>query len=496
VTHVPRTDRRDGSASGIFEWSHGGDPYLAAYREMFLLGAFATPAWTVVVSELQTDYLRLLAGFRSTFLLSIGAALTLVTLLSTVQIRRSLGPLQQLKSGAEKMSGADFDVRVSIESGDEFEDVGAAFNQMAQQLGRQFTMLTAVTAIERSALSSSTQDEIVETILFSLLSTFDLDTASLCLIEDQRLDSCRSYSVAPGRRMSIAQFELSESERAELEMSPNHFLVEGQPPRYMDFGANTEGGADRFLLLPIYRDTRLAGVVALGSCGTRNGESVDVDQARQISDHAALALANVRLIVELDELQIGSLTALARAVDAKSPWTAGHSERVTALSVAIGEALGLSTEELASLRRGGLLHDIGKIGVPAHVLDKPGALTPEEWRMMQEHPMIGVRILEPLGAFHDIIPIVREHHEKLDGTGYPDGKSGGEIHLLARVLAVADVFDAVTSERPYRSGKDPKWVIDLIQESAGTHFDPVVVDAFLKIVAGSHERLLSLAATP
>ncbi len=186
---------------------------------------------------------------------------------------------------------------------------------------------------------------------------------------------------------------------------------------------------------------------------------------------------------ELDHLNWGTLQALARTIDAKSHWTAGHSERVTALALAVGRRLGLSDEHLDHLHRGGLLHDIGKIGVPASVLDKPGELTPLERQIMRDHVTVGARILAPIGAYAEAIPVVLHHHERYDGSGYPHGLAGQEIPLLARVLAVPDVFDALSSGRPYRSGWPHEKAIAFVEEQLGSHFDPDVGRAFLEIMA-------------
>jgi len=197
----------------------------------------------------------------------------------------------------------------------------------------------------------------------------------------------------------------------------------------------------------------------------------------------------VREYVErLESFSVGAATALARTIDAKSPWTSGHSERVTSLAVEIGRAMGLSAEDLSILNRGGLLHDIGKLATPPEILDKPGRLTDEELKIMQQHPRDGARILEPIPTFTPLIPIVLQHHERFDGKGYPDGLRGIEIHLLARVLAVADVFDALRSDRPYRAGLPLSNTIDYIGSGAGSHFDPVVVDAFMKVMAADRDQ--------
>ncbi|MGE3842224.1 MAG: HD-GYP domain-containing protein [Vicinamibacterales bacterium] len=213
------------------------------------------------------------------------------------------------------------------------------------------------------------------------------------------------------------------------------------------------------------------------------------DEFETLADGFNEMVVAVREYVErLETFSVGAATALARTIDAKSPWTSGHSERVTSLAVEIGRAMSLSEDELCVLNRGGLLHDIGKLGTPPEILDKPGRLTDQEMRIMQQHPRDGVRILEPIPTFAPLIPIVLQHHERFDGKGYPDGLRGTEIHLLARVLAVADVFDALRSDRPYRSGLPLSKTVDYIESGAGSHFDPVVVQAFMRVIAAGSEQ--------
>jgi len=197
----------------------------------------------------------------------------------------------------------------------------------------------------------------------------------------------------------------------------------------------------------------------------------------------AVALSNANLIKELDQLSRGALTALARAIDAKSPWTAGHSERVTQYSLKIGRVLGLNQEELDTLQRGGLLHDLGKIGVPAEILDKPGKLDEEETKIMRQHAEIGAKILEPIVAYARVIPMVLQHHERADGHGYPNGIPKKVICLGARIFCVADSFDAMTADRPYRKAMSRERAIEIIKEESGKQFDPDIVKAFLEVMA-------------
>jgi putative nucleotidyltransferase with HDIG domain len=239
-------------------------------------------------------------------------------------------------------------------------------------------------------------------------------------------------------------------------------------------------GIKSFVLLPLFIKQKLAGVITLGSLDSSTPDQEDLPQARQLADQVAVALSNAQLIEELDLLNWGTLTALARAVDAKSPWTAGHSERVTERALKVGQVLGLTPNELENLHRGALLHDIGKIGIPVSILDKPGKMTEEEYRIIKEHPRMGARILEPIAAYAQVIPMVLQHHEWFNGNGYPDGIAGEEISLGGRILAVADVFDALISDRPYRGGMGLERTVEIIKKESGDQFDPDVVQAFFK----------------
>jgi putative two-component system response regulator len=185
-----------------------------------------------------------------------------------------------------------------------------------------------------------------------------------------------------------------------------------------------------------------------------------------------------RLVDELDSAE-AVVFAFARAVEAKCRYTWGHSERVTSYALALGRHIGLSEPELVVLRKGALLHDIGKINIPDAILNKPGSLTKEEYDVIKEHPVQGVRIVESLRSVRDAIPLIRWHHERLDGRGYPDGLLAADIPLMTRVLSVADVYDALSSERPYR-GAIPhgKCLQILLEDALGGGLDPELVRCF------------------
>lgn len=184
---------------------------------------------------------------------------------------------------------------------------------------------------------------------------------------------------------------------------------------------------------------------------------------------------------EKEELLFGAVKALANAIDAMSPWTRGHSEKVAEISVEIGKALGLDDDELEKLRLGALLHDIGKLGIPPEILNKKGRLTPKEYEKIKEHPTWGYKILNPVKAFSDIIPIVLYHHERCDGSGYPEGLKCGQIPLPARIVAVADVIEAMTAERPYKKSYPLEEVLDYLRKESGKLFSTEVVEAAVEM---------------
>ena len=174
--------------------------------------------------------------------------------------------------------------------------------------------------------------------------------------------------------------------------------------------------------------------------------------------------------------------SFAQAVDGKSPYTKGHSDRVKHYALALASRLELSQTDTDLLRRGAILHDIGKIAVPDSILNKPGPLTAEEYQVMKGHPLQGIRMIEPLESVRDTIPLIRWHHERMDGTGYPDRLPGNQIPLLVRVLSIADVYDALSSDRPYRAGMSLEKSLLLLRESADRGgLDRELVQAFCSI---------------
>jgi putative nucleotidyltransferase with HDIG domain len=474
------------SALGEFKWVHGKEEYLANFWSIFLRGIFFTPKWTVVLSESKSDVLAPAANFKKIFPLIILISLWVVLLLSIVQIRRSMIPLEKLQEGTRRIALQDFDSRVTIKSGDEFEELAGSFNAMASQLGKQFHALITMGEIDQAILSALDTEKIIDVVLTRMRDVLPCDNVSVTLLDSNGKKTGRTYigkgEVENEKRMET--IDLSVKEIEELTSNPESLLVQLGKANPSYLAPLFRSGIKTCLVLPIILKQKLSGFVILGWY-LKSHEPIqdDFNRARQLADQVGVALSNARLIKELNELNWGTLEALARAIDAKSHWTAGHSDRVTKLALKIGQGLGLPQEEMDVLHRAGLLHDIGKLGIPGNILDKPGKLTQDEEQLMREHVRLGVRILEPIAAYAEIMPVVLHHHESFSGGGYPDGLAGEAISMGARIFAVADSFDALTSDRPYRRALDREYAIETIKQGSGSRYDPDIVQAFLEVMA-------------
>ena len=208
-----------------------------------------------------------------------------------------------------------------------------------------------------------------------------------------------------------------------------------------------------------------------------------------------VARFSFKRFVDVQQMFLTTIRALALALEAKDRYTYGHADRVARLSVEIGKALGLSELELEQLQYAGILHDIGKIGVRDEILNKPGRYTPEEYEEMKKHPVIGARIVSGIDSLETVSLWIRHHHERYDGGGYPDGLRGEEIPLGSRIIAVADAFDAMLYDRPYKAGRPLPEVIEELKQCSGSHFDPKVVEIILSLITDA-EKVSELTRPP
>jgi putative nucleotidyltransferase with HDIG domain len=453
-----------------------GDRTVGYVSPLLLNGRFGGPSWTVVLAEPENEVFAPTERLWQMLLLVLGLSIATVCLVAGIQIRRRVEPVDALITVARRVADGDLGARADLPPTDEFGALAQSFNAMAFRLQHDFDALATRSEIDRAVLSSLDRHEIATKLLQRLPGLVRCDGLALTLIDGAR-----------GERHALVEGGSLKPQRDEIIFGSEETAFLGR--------LGDPGGARTLCDVPAaFRppgarssETWVFPVTVLGALGaviavSRRGDQVPAHQHAVVGQLAAqlgIGLTNARLVEEIDRANWEMVEALSRAIDAKSPWTAGHSTRVTMVGLAIGRRLGLDDKQLESIHRCGLLHDIGKLGIPVEILDKPGQLTADEMDIMKQHPEIGARIVAPISAYADVAAAVRHHHEHYDGSGYPEGLAGEAIPLIARIFAVADVFDALASSRPYREAWSPERVRDYIVQGAGTQFDPQVVEAFV-----------------
>ena len=467
---------------GTFTWHGPDDRYIVGHWAFHPPGTTGELPWTVLIAESSRGFRAPLAGFSTSFVLVLLLGLSTVFLIANAQIRRTTDPLAALDAGTRRVAAGDLLTRVEVDTSDEFGALAGSFNTMADHLHEQFTQLDAARAVDRAVLTAFNTDDVVRTILERIPSLVPCRSAGV-LLADRSGGPAALHWLTSIPSLGGTTVRLVDEDLRWLAAHPTYGIVEGDGPPFAR-AVRVGLGPGPLLIFPLVVKEKVRGALLLeqttqGALSEGSGHSV-----RRLANQAAVALDDVSLVKELEEMSWGALRALARAIDAKSKWTAGHSERVTELALSLGRQMGLTDDDMETLHRGGLLHDIGKIGVPASVLDSPHALGPADRDLVAQHPTIGARILEPIRAFRAVIPIVVQHHERWDGSGYPAGLQSHQIDRLARIVAVADTYDALVSPRPYRCAASPDTGLRAIREGAGIQFDPEVAEAFVRRMAG------------
>jgi putative nucleotidyltransferase with HDIG domain len=478
------------SISGNFEFYVNEEPYFASYSQMFLKPTYKLPYWTVILLKAKSDTFAPIAKFKIVFPSFLIFTIMLVLWLSIGNIRKNLIPIAVLKDGAKRIAKRDFHNKVSIASGDEFEELAVAFNDMAAAIEHKFKTLDAKAEIDNAVLSTLSREDMVNVAIVHISDLITCDVCGINIVESDNASqsgACCRYK-QDNQDILASNVEIKPHEFMTLKQNAEYFVIHSNDPvpHYLP-ALSCLGNLDYFIF-PIRVKTKLAAVLWLGIKTDEHPNAEEVKLLRQLGDQIAVALSNSSLLAEQKEMNWGTLQALARTVDAKSPWTAGHSQRVTEMALKIGYALKLEPESIENLHRAALLHDIGKVGVPSAILDKPSKLNDDEYRIIKRHPGLGVKIISPIKAFKKLTPIVGQHHERFDGKGYPGGLSGEAINMGARILAVADVYDAMSSDRPYRKGLSLSEVLNIMQREAGHQFDPLVVNTLIKVIKEDNRK--------
>ncbi|MBI5207640.1 MAG: GAF domain-containing protein, partial [Candidatus Firestonebacteria bacterium] len=237
-----------------------------------------------------------------------------------------------------------------------------------------------------------------------------------------------------------------------------------------------------FLSVPLRIKDKIIGVINLSNKkSNENFSQADLEFLMTLANHAAISIENAQLYRNIRKSYFDTISALAMTIEAKDPHTRGHSKRVTEYAVSTAKKINLHPSRIEVIRYAATLHDIGKIGISEKIISKKNTLSSEEFAMIKNHPLIGESIIEPIDFLQSVKPIIRYHHERYDGSGYPDGKTGEEIPIEARILSLADSYDAMTSDRPYRSRLSHQDALMEVIRNSGTQFDPFLKEKFLEI---------------
>jgi PAS domain S-box-containing protein/putative nucleotidyltransferase with HDIG domain len=347
---------------------------------------------------------------------------------------------------------------------------------MSADLARKMETIRMTYEVDRAILSSLNRQEILDVTLNNIQRIIPADKMGIVYHDSERgAYLYENETLRPGKCPIIDPVI-----RAGRIVSVPDLSMYGQSSELT--AKMLRQGLLSFMALPLYTKGRRLGCLMMMSRRIGAFDKEDISNAERLTAQMAIALENARLYEDIKDLFLSTVRALSHAVDAKSPWTRGHAERVTRYAIALAREAGLHEAEIEQLELAGLLHDIGKIGTLDKILDKPDELTTEEFELVKKHPGKGAEILGHIKQLKHILPIIKHHHEKLDGTGYPDCLKGDEIPLLSRILCIVDSFDSMTADRPYRPAPGKGYAISELKRCAGTQFDPVLVDAFLKII--------------
>ncbi len=349
---------------------------------------------------------------------------------------------------------------------------------------KDFARLETVMKYGKKFISVKNQDKLCSLILEAAVIESDSDRASLMLLENDGFLHIKNSIGIPKKIAANTRLRLGQGIAGRVAKTAKPLIIS----KGNNVSAHIKGlmrglGVKSAISIPLMADSMVLGVLNLAK--RRNKPFFDKDDAELLlilAYEAGTALSNCRLFEEVHALYEGSVISLAAAIDARDHYTHGHSRRVAKIATVLSKRLKLSGDIIEKTKLASMLHDIGKIGIPDRILLKPGKLTMKEWSIIKRHPAYAVSILKHLPRLRPIIPIVYHEHERYDGKGYIDGLKGKQIPLESRIIAVADAYEAMTSNRPYRKAMRKDIAVREIKANSGTQFDPIVVDAFAKEV--------------
>jgi HD-GYP domain-containing protein (c-di-GMP phosphodiesterase class II) len=374
------------------------------------------------------------------------------------------------------------------------------------ELKKRVERLTSLDACSKATASILDSDKLLDVVMSLVVNVMQFDRALIMLVDEEKrtlvpvkmagdtshtLSTIGNYSIPLDRKNNILA-RVVDLGISQIVTDVDHSFLRKENLILKTFNPKS------FVAVPLMTRNRVIGVMAAERIkGLADFTSNDLDFVMNFCSQIAISLENARLIENMKQSFMSSILSLASALEAKDPYTRGHSNRVAVYSTIIARRMGMNDDRVELIRQMALMHDIGKIGLPDSIINKPGKLSPEELGAIRRHPIVSMQIIQPLLAYNPDLSMVRSHHERYDGLGYPDGLAGDDIPLEARILGVADSYDAMTTHRPYRAAKSHESAMLELERNKGRQFCPYAVEIFKNAVTSFPDDLfLLISDTP
>ncbi|MCK4244279.1 MAG: HD domain-containing protein [Candidatus Omnitrophica bacterium] len=356
-----------------------------------------------------------------------------------------------------------------------------------KDLQKKLNTLLAVWKVNQAITSTLKTSRVLSQTMDAVTDVMKADAVTIRLLsrDKKRLVLKAGKGIVKEHRLGKRSIRADDGVAGET-LSKNRPTISGnilKDKRYTYFPWLKREKLRSLLCVPLTFKDRRIGVLSIYNKKPSFYKKEDRETVTMFANQATIALENARLFEELHKNYLSTIKTLAAIIDLKDKYTRGHSEKVSYYSLLMAKELGLSQRRQELIQYAAFLHDIGKVGINLAILQKPGPLNAREWVVIHQHPLNGSAVIKQLGFLRELVPIILHHHERYDGKGYPAKKKNNEIPLGARILAVADAFDAMTSTRAYRPALSKKKAIEELERNKGTQFDPLVVDAFLSAIA-------------
>jgi putative nucleotidyltransferase with HDIG domain len=439
------------------------------------------------ISFEREGFAKFIENERNTFITFTTMVLIFSLILGALFAKSISTPIKKLTDKALDLAKGEMGIRFHSKRWDDIGTLARSLDTMSLNLNHRFNSMHTMNRIDRAVLSSVSRNELLEQVAGFISEQFDNTTVSVL---EHKEEGLVITALVPERTHSLGRLvphsdlpeefrDLNETKVLDLNIVRQKY---GKNVILFPFELNKEKG----VIIPILHNERAVATfaIALDKVSEQDREALEM-----LSDQVGVALRSKIEMEQREEMTQGTLIALTRSVDAKSRWTAGHTERVARLSIALAKKLEMSSKDIELVRISALLHDLGKLGIPEIILDKPGKLSDKEFDLIKSHPEKGDNIIKDIPGMDEVRKGVRHHHERWDGSGYPDNLKGENIPRIARIITLADVCDAISEDRPYRKGFTPEEVYKFFEEQRGSIFDPELLDSFLTVLSSAEPPL-------